>query len=169
MYTLQPNLTLAQRTMVTDWMLEVLASNGLASRSNSFPNLGNLFIWKDGQAKLIQRGAWQVDESYIHIGQESGMVSQTERLEIISTFVPLCNPARGAELQTALHTALTRVVLGMYRTFQGNIVASASPVSQVAINPDQTQIAALSGETWHLPGGEPATVGDGWTILSLPA
>lgn len=169
MYTLQPNLTQAQRTVMTNWMLNVLASPDFAQRGVTFPsNLGNLYIWKDGQAKMIQRGAWGVDGNYIYLGSESQMVVPAERLEIVSTFVPMCDPARSEELQTALYEGITRVLLGVYRTFQGNVVSSAQPVTQMAINPEQTLVASYMEEAWRLPNGEPVEIGPTWTVFALP-
>lgn len=170
MYSTNPNLTQLQRTRMTDWMLDVLNSDNLTQSRSNLPTLGMVTLYRDGRGLNVRAGNWQIDTGGVYLAGPSDFVAPSERLEIMATLVGFTDPARHVELEAALATAITKSLLGQYRTMTGAILtanAGNATASRIAFSPDQTSVAAYINDGWFTPQGVPVDVGDGWVVCAL--
>lgn len=178
MYTLQPELSDAQRTQVTNWLIALLARPNLdtdaygGTRLN-FPLRGMWVIYKDGVGYQISAGAWVESSGVIYLPQTSASIDMPKRLEVLAAFVPMTDPARQEELEKAFADAISRIILGQYTAMKqaSTLVRATDPaatVQKIAFSEDRTEMVAWIGDAWRKETGEEVKIDEGaWTVCQV--
>ena len=166
--TLAPTLSEIEKIALRLWLTQTLESENLCNE-RTFPiSPRRLVVYIDDTSVALLQGTWEKNSSEIYLGRENPYNRENpplrDCLSILLTLTQLCEPS--AELTKACSEAITRYLLGEYRSVSDQLVSATVPVSGLAFCSDN-RVASLLGSEWLLPSGEVVDVsGPGWTVCA---
>jgi len=163
--TLQPVDNTERMTQAVTWLRRLLESPTYGGVEKPAIIVGYLYI--DNIPHLLETGSWQIGDGHIYCARNSSSVEPLTRLAILATIAHITGAIHNADIRNTLVTRISHEIANSTRTVFRGILQTPDPVSRIAIDQENLQVAAEIGGRWISPAGIPMEVKESWITMNF--
>jgi len=169
-FNLLPNLSAAEKEAMGRYLVSLLDNERLSETTVRCPLVaGQIGLYIDNRAHSLAHGTWQLGDPYLYFGQDgrgNNNLPMLDRLGAIAAIIAACGLWTD-EMVAKFGDAVSRIMLRSYNEMMHGLltVQGTAPATGLAFSADRQQVAALLGEQYFLPNGQPVEVDDSWVIV----